>query len=187
MQAVSNMLVIMDLNCVLKKPFDPPGPRESINFVIVILVISTFVTVSFLTSTEFLTFFFLTPTLTFSILISLLISVKILWRLCKHGTSKELRKIILRRHFVYIGLYCLLSVFITAYNFLIAVGVLNGNDEIAKEIAKWGRYLTLVASIGLLLARLSEPYVYINIKKEISRFLRCRNHSKAMIIEEKPL
>ena len=175
MQAISNTLVIRDLNLVLKKPFDPPGPRNYINFVILILILSSFICVSCLTTAEFLTVFFLTPTLTFSILFSLLVSVQILWRLCKQGTSKELRKIILRRHFIYIGLYCLLSIFITAYNFLIACGVLNGNDEIAKDIANWGRYLTLVASIGLLLARLSEPYVYINIKKDVSAFLRCRN------------
>ena len=106
MQSVCNTLVIVEMYMVSKKPFDPMGKRKWVNYAIIII----FVTINAILfgyfsyqrfDEEYQSYsnFFFTPVLTLTMTISLSVSFLMLWRLNNKGTSKELKSMILRRHF----------------------------------------------------------------------------------------
>jgi hypothetical protein len=47
-----------------------------------------------------------------------------------------------------------------------------------EKILKFGRFMTPVAGVGLIIARVSEPYVYNNLKKDV---LCCSRKGKATV------
>ena len=69
-----------------------------------------------------------------------------------------MRLIIIRRHLIYICLYIL-------FNLLnaIGVGIILTNSVYNDKIQVTLQILEIISGIGLAIARISEPYVYINI------------------------
>ena len=74
----------------------------------------------------------------------------------------------MKRGLVYVVFYCLLSLWLIANNFIVYLEIDGGQyDEELNYIQAYGLAMTLIGGFGMFAARVSEPYVFNNIKMDI--------------------
>jgi hypothetical protein len=102
-------------------------------------------------------------------IITIGVTVGLVMKLCRKGTSRELRNLICKRHCFYIVVY-LLTMFQKAFTSSF-VHYWNSEDVIAKRhttliICRVTMFLNLLG-LALFLIRFKEPYVLLNIKRDL--------------------
>ena len=115
------------------------------------------------------------------IIATLWVGALIMRRLCKKGTSPTLRKIILRRHFIYVSLYILKSLWEIVASTLIYYQIYKTSQ---RELALWMRILNIFGNFGMFAARISEPYVLKIFKNLILGTCRCKRKENASLYDE---
>jgi hypothetical protein len=91
-----------------------------------------------------------------------------IYRLTRTGTSKKLKKIVCKRHLVYVAFY---SLFL--YKHVINLFCSELLESTAYQVID--NVLTVALCFGLAYLRLSEPYVAEELKRTICR---CKNQNE---------
>ena len=180
---VSNFLVFNELHLVLKKPFDPIGKRKYVNYLLLLAALLLSPSLFYKSYIRKLDFVIVCiRVLVFSVTIC--VTVLIARKLFKKGTSKQVRNIIIRRHMIYICLYLMLNLvfIITGISYYVGSLLSENVGFIVTSL-----FVEIFSCFGLAAARISEPYVFINIVRDVKRLFRCKKRDEISVYEEKPL
>jgi hypothetical protein len=178
MQLAANALIFIDLYLTLKNPFYPRENRQwkytLVLISIPILWVSIFI-IKVVTG-DVPESFVMIPSIgltTALFVMSLVYSLAVMFRLCKKGTSYKLRKLVWKRHLIYIQLYLVVSFWVlygqlvllrsrfVSYGFDLVLIFIDSEET--SEIAYYAKYVFEFFGVSLFFARVSEPFVYNNI------------------------
>jgi hypothetical protein len=103
-------------------------------------------------------------------LLGVIAALLIVFRLSKKGTSAELRKIVVQRHLIYIVVFLF-------YTLLIINNMNEWFFHIIKDGINQNRLFQIFGFV-LFLSRISEPYIFNNIVRDLCNLLVCFKQKK---------
>ena len=169
-----NLIVFVDMYLTIRNPFLASERRAKGYYIIILFtIISGLVLTTFkvlenqrdLKAHKFIKKIFFVVGCVISVPM-LIISVLVMIRLRRPGTSNDLKRTVWKRHILYLFFYVMYS-----SKYLWANRNLINNDDKHNEIYYLANTFNNLFGIPLALVRLSEPYVYYIFKKEVLK--RC--------------
>ena len=154
-------VVFIDLYLTLKNPFYPRGKRVIWYKIYLILCFLVGLTMIIKNPDSYVK---ITLTIYISLYVMTLIpAFLVVVRLCKKGTSKQLRKLVVRRHLIFFAIYTFY------FTILLSFDPAYGFRGLFSE-ETWEKIIFVYGYLGAVLAgiRLFEPHVWGHFKRDIA-------------------